>query len=246
MADAVPEGASIAEVADLDFTGDARAAALDLSLADGRFSPDVLEVAARRAVAAWAEAIDGADDALLALARPAAAREMLHPGDPSQAHASGRPRADGAADPDRRARRRRHATDDDDRGRSRGAPLPRGSRHRGRRRRQPGTGHEVHRKAGRWRSTATPRSRGGSRPSRPGGPALARPGGPAPADALAVPSRGGPRSSLTPRDPDQGQRPDRAIPGRHRRADPRSTWSCTCSRSATGARCSADQTRRRW
>ncbi len=84
VADAVPEGVSIAEVADLDFSGDARAAALDLSLADGRFSPDVLEIAARRAVAAWAEAIDGADDALLALARPAAAREMLHPGDPTK------------------------------------------------------------------------------------------------------------------------------------------------------------------
>ena len=38
-----------------------RTAALDLSLADGRFSPDVLEVAARRAVAAWAQAIDGDD-----------------------------------------------------------------------------------------------------------------------------------------------------------------------------------------
>ena len=84
VADAVPEGMSIAEVADLDFSGDARAAALDLSLADGRFSPDVLEIAARRAVAAWAEAIDGADDALLALAQPAAAREMLHPGDPTK------------------------------------------------------------------------------------------------------------------------------------------------------------------
>lgn len=81
--DAVPEGTSLAEVADLDFTGDARAAALDLSLADGRFSPDVLEVAARRAAKAWAQAVDGDDDALLALASPAAAHELLHPADPS-------------------------------------------------------------------------------------------------------------------------------------------------------------------
>jgi len=81
--DAVPEGTKIAEVADLDFTGDGRAAALDLSVADGRFAPDILEVAARRAVAAWVDAIDGDDGSLLAVSRPEAAREMLHPGDPS-------------------------------------------------------------------------------------------------------------------------------------------------------------------
>jgi predicted lipid-binding transport protein (Tim44 family) len=82
--EAVPAGTKIAEVADLDFQGDARAAALDLSLADGRFAPDVLEVAARRAVAAWAEAVDGTDAQLRAIARPDAVRELLHPGDPSQ------------------------------------------------------------------------------------------------------------------------------------------------------------------
>ena len=81
--DAVPQGTKIAEVADLDFTGDGRAAALDLSVADGRFAPDILEVAARRAVAAWVDAIDGDDGPLLAISRPDAAREMLHPGDPS-------------------------------------------------------------------------------------------------------------------------------------------------------------------
>jgi predicted lipid-binding transport protein (Tim44 family) len=83
VADAVPEGTKVSEVADLQYEGDARAAALDLSLADGRFSPDVLEIAARRAVAAWAEAVDGDDAALLKIATPAAARELLHPGDPS-------------------------------------------------------------------------------------------------------------------------------------------------------------------
>ena len=83
VAQAVPQGTKVAEVASLQFEGDARAAALDLSLADGRFSPDVLEVAARRAVKAWAEAVDGADAGLTAIASPQAARELLHPGDPS-------------------------------------------------------------------------------------------------------------------------------------------------------------------
>lgn len=82
-ADRLPEGVTTAEVADLDFAGDARAAALDLSLADGRWAPAVLEAAARRAVAAWAEAVDGADRDLLDVATPEAASALLHPGDPS-------------------------------------------------------------------------------------------------------------------------------------------------------------------
>ncbi|MFZ1993104.1 MAG: TIM44-like domain-containing protein, partial [Solirubrobacteraceae bacterium] len=83
VADQVPEGTTVAEVADLQYDGDAHAAAMDLSLADGRFAPDVLEVAARRAVAAWAQAIDG-DDALLdGIATPAAKRELLYAGDTS-------------------------------------------------------------------------------------------------------------------------------------------------------------------
>jgi predicted lipid-binding transport protein (Tim44 family) len=82
--DAVPAGTKISEVADLDFKGDAHAAALDLSLADGRFAPDVLEVTARRAVAAWAEAVDGDDVRLRSIAHGQAVRELLHPGDPSQ------------------------------------------------------------------------------------------------------------------------------------------------------------------
>jgi predicted lipid-binding transport protein (Tim44 family) len=82
-ASAVPEGTSVAEVADLDFEGDARAAALDLSLADGRFAPDVLEVAARRAVAAWTQAIDSDDTALRAVADRQVVEALLHPGDPT-------------------------------------------------------------------------------------------------------------------------------------------------------------------
>jgi predicted lipid-binding transport protein (Tim44 family) len=84
VAEALPADVKPAEVADLQFEGEARAAALDLSLADGRFAPDVLEVAARRAVAAWAEAVDGNDGALLKLADREAAQSLLHPGDPSQ------------------------------------------------------------------------------------------------------------------------------------------------------------------
>jgi predicted lipid-binding transport protein (Tim44 family) len=81
--DKLPEGMSAAEVADVDYAGDARTAALDLSLVDGRWAPDVLEASVRRAVAAWAEAVDGADADLLDVATPAAAQALLHPGDTS-------------------------------------------------------------------------------------------------------------------------------------------------------------------
>ena len=85
VADAVPEGTKVSDIADLQFDGSAHAAALDLCLADGRFAPDILEVAARRAVAAWAEAVDGSDAGLKAIASPEAAKQLLHPGDPSAA-----------------------------------------------------------------------------------------------------------------------------------------------------------------
>jgi predicted lipid-binding transport protein (Tim44 family) len=83
VADAVPEGTRVAELADLQFTGDARSAANDLSLADGRFAPDVLEIAVRRAIDAWALAVDGNDALLTRVATPAAARELLYAGDTS-------------------------------------------------------------------------------------------------------------------------------------------------------------------
>ena len=82
--DAVPQNTNIADVADLDYKGDAHAAALDLSLADGRFATDVLEVTARRAVMAWAEAVDGDAARLRSIAHGQAVRDLLHPGDPSQ------------------------------------------------------------------------------------------------------------------------------------------------------------------
>ncbi len=81
VADAVPDGVKIAEVASLSYEGDAHAAAMDLSLADGRFAPDVLEVTARRAIDAWAQAVDGDDARLKALASAEAADELLYAGD---------------------------------------------------------------------------------------------------------------------------------------------------------------------
>jgi hypothetical protein len=71
-------------VADLDFEGSAYTAALDLANMDGRFAPDVLEASARRALAAWAEAVDGADSALDAIATPETVQAMLFPNDPSR------------------------------------------------------------------------------------------------------------------------------------------------------------------
>jgi predicted lipid-binding transport protein (Tim44 family) len=76
VADAVPD---VAGLVDVDYAGDARMQALDLSVVDGRFAPAVLEAAARRAVEAWAEAVDGADAALERAATPEAAHALLYP-----------------------------------------------------------------------------------------------------------------------------------------------------------------------
>jgi predicted lipid-binding transport protein (Tim44 family) len=84
VADGLPDGFTTADLADVDFDGDARAHALDLSLADARFAPDVLEAAARRAVGAWAEAVDGDDAALERIASPDAAARLLYGGDASR------------------------------------------------------------------------------------------------------------------------------------------------------------------
>ena len=80
-ADAAPAGTALSELIDVDFAEDARLAALDLALVDDRFSPNVMEVAARRAVEAWAVAIDGDDAALLAVSSPAAVDRLLYGGD---------------------------------------------------------------------------------------------------------------------------------------------------------------------
>ena len=82
--DGLPPGFVTADLAVVSFDGTAREQALDLSLADARFAPDVLEAAARRAVAAWAEAVDGDDAALEAVASPEAVLELLYGGDESR------------------------------------------------------------------------------------------------------------------------------------------------------------------
>jgi predicted lipid-binding transport protein (Tim44 family) len=84
VADALPEGFTTADLAEVEFEGDARARALDLSLADARFGPDVLEAAARTAVSAWTEAVDGDDAALERVASPEAVGELLYGGDASR------------------------------------------------------------------------------------------------------------------------------------------------------------------
>jgi predicted lipid-binding transport protein (Tim44 family) len=71
--------ASLAEIVPLEFTGDLRLAALDLAGFDGRYDPDVLEAAARRTVAAWAEAIDGNHGPLIALAGRQTVEALLYP-----------------------------------------------------------------------------------------------------------------------------------------------------------------------
>ena len=80
QADAPPVGTNVSELVGVEFEGKAREKALDLSLADPRCAPDVLEVAVRRAVDAWAEAVDGDDAELLAIATPAAAQALLYAG----------------------------------------------------------------------------------------------------------------------------------------------------------------------
>jgi predicted lipid-binding transport protein (Tim44 family) len=79
-----PEGFTVADVAAPEFTGSARSAALDLSLVDGRFAPDLLAAEVKRAVAAWAEAVDGDRGELAKLASQQALGELLHPGDPTE------------------------------------------------------------------------------------------------------------------------------------------------------------------
>jgi hypothetical protein len=77
----VGDGVSAGELVSVDYAEDAHAAALDLSLVDARFGPDILEAAARRALAGWAEAVDGEDAALEAVATPDAIRALLYADD---------------------------------------------------------------------------------------------------------------------------------------------------------------------
>ncbi len=83
QANATAPGTNLGELVDVDFDDDAMLQARDLALVDGRVDPDVIAVSVRRLVAAWAEAIDGDDDALLAIAPRLIVDEMLRPAGPS-------------------------------------------------------------------------------------------------------------------------------------------------------------------
>jgi len=83
VADAALPGVATAELVDVDLASDARVQALDLSLADARFGPDVLAAAARRAAEAWSDAVDGEDAPLLEVASPGAVDALLYGGDAS-------------------------------------------------------------------------------------------------------------------------------------------------------------------
>ena len=130
---------------DVDLDADARAQALDLALADARFAPDVLEVAARRAAEGWAEAVDGEDDALLAVADPQAVDALLYGGDASRRTRlvvrGPRVTACGSSALDATPSRRRCAS----RSSVQRPPLRRGPRHRRRARGLEGPRDLVHR-----------------------------------------------------------------------------------------------------
>ena len=74
----------VKDITPVSFDGDARTAALDMANIDGRFDPDVLEASARRAMAAWAEAVDGDDVSLSLVASQGAIDELLYAGDSSK------------------------------------------------------------------------------------------------------------------------------------------------------------------
>jgi predicted lipid-binding transport protein (Tim44 family) len=77
-----PEGTRLGELIDVDFADDALLTAKDLALVDGRMDPDVIEVAVRRTISAWAEAVDGEDDALLEVAPASVVEDLLRPEGP--------------------------------------------------------------------------------------------------------------------------------------------------------------------
>ena len=77
-----PVGTPLGELVDVDFADDALMAARDLALIDGRLDPDLIEVSVRRAISAWAEAVDGDDGALLRIATADIAEELLRPNGP--------------------------------------------------------------------------------------------------------------------------------------------------------------------
>ena len=73
------ESNQVGELLSPAFSGSARAAALDLSLVDGRFAPEVLATAVGEVVDAWVQAIDGPDEPLAARTTPDALTALLYP-----------------------------------------------------------------------------------------------------------------------------------------------------------------------
>ena len=80
--DAAPAGTRLEDLVDVDFDQDAMLQAKDLSLVDGRVDPDVITVAVRRTITAWAQAVDGADTDLLAIAPESVVETLLRPEGP--------------------------------------------------------------------------------------------------------------------------------------------------------------------
>ena len=83
VGNALPEGVTHAEIDDEDASSPL-AKARDLSLADERFDPDIIDATVRRAVAAWAEAVDGDDAPFAHVARPDLLEELLYPPSPGR------------------------------------------------------------------------------------------------------------------------------------------------------------------
>jgi len=77
----LPEGFTDADLISVDFATDARAAALDMSLADPRFSLDVLETSVRQVIEAWAQSVDGPDTPLEGVATHEAIDQLLYDSD---------------------------------------------------------------------------------------------------------------------------------------------------------------------
>jgi predicted lipid-binding transport protein (Tim44 family) len=80
-ASTLPEGFTDADLISVDFATDARAAALDMSLADPRFSIDVLETSVRQVIEAWAQAVDGGDTPLERIATRESIDQLLYDSD---------------------------------------------------------------------------------------------------------------------------------------------------------------------
>jgi predicted lipid-binding transport protein (Tim44 family) len=78
------DSSEVAEIGGATLSSSARAAALDISLVDDRVAPRVLEAEVDYAVGAWAEAIDGEDGPLDAVATAKAVQDLLYPDDPGK------------------------------------------------------------------------------------------------------------------------------------------------------------------